>query len=50
MDMGSVFYIRQDAADLVEFTCPPLTGVHEFNAVYLKNTDVGSVAEKFMSL
>lgn len=42
--------VTKDDADLAQFTCPPLTGVHEFNAVYLKNTDVGSVAGEFMAL
>lgn len=30
------------------FTCPPLTGAHELNVVYLKNTKAGEYARDFM--
>ena len=36
-------------ADLAQFTCPPLTGTHEFNVVYLKNTGAGEIAQRFLS-
>ena len=40
--------VMKGSTGLAQFTCPPLTGVHEFNAVYLKGTDSGSMAEKFL--
>ena len=36
-------------ADLAQFTCPPLTGTHEFNVVYLKNTGAGEIAQHFLA-
>lgn len=30
------------------FSCPSLTGEHEFNVVFLKNTGAGALAEKFL--
>lgn len=30
------------------FFCPPLTGAHELNVVYLKNTDAGRWAHQFL--
>lgn len=30
------------------FTCPPLTGAHEFNVVYLKDTNAGTYARAFL--
>lgn len=30
------------------FSCPPLTGTHELNVVFLKNTDVGHCAHQFL--
>ena len=36
-------------ADLAQFTCPPLTGTHEFNVVYLKNTGAGEIAQRFLA-
>ena len=35
-------------ADLAQFTCPPLTGTHEFNVVFLKNTGAGEIAQRFL--
>lgn len=32
---------------LGRFLCPPLTGTHEFNVVFLKNTDAGRTAGHF---
>lgn len=37
-------------ARLGRFTCPPLTGVHEFNVVFLKNTEVHHRAKEFLGL
>lgn len=36
-------------ADLAQFTCPPLTGTHEFNVVFLKNTGAGEIAQRFLA-
>ncbi len=33
---------------LGRFLCPPLTGNHEFNVVFLKNTDAGQTAGHFL--
>lgn len=33
---------------LGRFLCPPLTGTHEFNVVFLKNTDAGRTAGHFL--
>lgn len=41
--------VKHDPA-LKHFTCPPLTGSHEFNVVFLKNTDAGRVAKQFLLL
>ncbi len=30
------------------FSCPPLTGTHELNVVFLKNTDAGRLARQFL--
>lgn len=30
------------------FSCPPLTGTHELNAVFLKHTDAGALARRFL--
>ena len=35
-------------ADIGHFRCPPLTGVHEFNAVFLKNTEAGKIVRQFL--
>lgn len=40
--------VMKGSTGLAQFTCPPLTGIHEFNAVYLKGTDSGSMAEAFL--
>lgn len=31
-----------------QFTCPPLTGMHDFNVVFLKNTEAGQYARQFL--
>lgn len=41
--------VKHDPA-LKHFTCPPLTGSHEFNVVFLKNTGAGQVARQFLLL
>lgn len=33
---------------LGRFLCPPLTGTHEFNVIFLKNTDAGRTAGHFL--
>ena len=30
------------------FSCPPLTGKHDLNVAFLKNTDAGSLARQFL--
>lgn len=39
--------VRGDA-ELGRFSCPPLTGTHAFNAVFLKNTDAEVTARRFL--
>lgn len=41
--------VVKDEPRLGRFFCPPLTGAHELNVVYLKNTDAGSFAHQFLS-
>ena len=41
--------VIKDNENLAQFICQPLTGVHEFNAVFLKGTDAGSMVKKFMT-
>ena len=41
--------VVKKSAGLAQFTCPPLTGMHEFNVVYLKNTGAGEIAQQFLS-
>ena len=41
--------VIKDNENLAQFSCPPLTGVHEFNAVFLKGTDAGDMVKKFMA-
>ena len=38
--------VGQDA-QFGHFCCPPLTGSHELNAVWLKGTDAGALARAF---
>ncbi len=40
--------VTKDSAELARFTCPPLTGLHEFNAVFLKGTDSWDMVRRFM--
>lgn len=40
--------VIENDASLGRFTCPPLTGVHEFNVVFLKNTNAGETAKQFL--
>lgn len=37
-------------AQFGHFFCPPLTGVHELNVVFLKNTGAGACARRFLHL
>ena len=37
-------------AQFGHFFCPPLTGVHELNVVFLKNTGAGAYARRFLLL
>ena len=37
-------------AQFGHFFCPPLTGVHELNVVFLKNTGAGAYARQFLHL
>ena len=40
--------VVKDAPQFGHFFCPPLTGVHELNVVYLKNTGAGAYARRFL--
>jgi len=40
--------VTKENEDLAQFICPPLTGTHEFNAVFLKGTEAGEMVKKFM--
>ncbi len=40
--------VVKDDSGLRHFTCPPLTGAHEFNVVFLKNTNAGETAKEFL--
>ena len=40
--------VTKNAPNLAQFTCPPLTGEHELNVVYLKNTKAQKMAELFL--
>lgn len=39
--------VAKDDDNLERFTCAPLTGEHEFNIVFLKDTDANSLAKSF---
>ncbi len=39
--------VVKDKTDIARFDCPPITGEHEFNIVYLKDTDAGKIAKQF---
>lgn len=41
--------VVRDDKSLGRFTCPPLTGEHEFNAVFLKNGNARSMVDKFLN-
>lgn len=41
--------VAKDEPRLGRFYCPPLTGAHELNVVYLKNTNAGYFAHQFLS-
>lgn len=40
--------VVQHSADIARFTCPPLTQDHDLNVVYLKNTQVETLAREFL--
>lgn len=42
--------VIKDEPRIGRFFCPPLTGAHELNVVYLKHTDAGQWAHQFLSL
>ena len=41
--------VVKDDERLAHFTCPLLTGVHEFNVVFLKNTSARQTAKQFLN-
>ena len=51
-DGGGISFLYEavvkDDERLGRFLCPPLTGTHEFNVVFLKNTDAGQTAGHFL--
>ena len=51
-DGGGISFLYEavvkDDERLGRFLCPPLTGNHEFNVVFLKNTDAGQTAGHFL--
>lgn len=42
--------VVKNDAQFGHFSCPPLTGVHELNAVCLKDTNVPALARRFLDL
>ena len=42
--------VVKSAPQFGHFFCPPLTGVHELNVVFLKNTGAGAYARRFLHL
>ena len=41
--------VAKENGDIAAFTCPPLTGVHEFNVVFLKDTNADKTSKVFLS-
>ena len=41
--------VVRGSPDIASFTCPPLTGHHELNVVFLQHTGAGELARKFVS-
>lgn len=41
--------VVRDDPRFAHFDCPPLTGAHELNVVFLKNTDAGRLAKRFLT-
>lgn len=39
--------VKQDP-QFAAFSCPPLTGMHDLNVVFLKNTEAGTLARQFL--
>lgn len=42
--------VVKDDAQFGHFYCPPLTGMHELNVVYLKDTGAGAYARRFLHM
>ena len=42
--------VVKSAPQFGHFFCPPLTGVHELNVVFLKNTGAGAYSRRFLHL
>ena len=40
--------VTNGSSDIAQFSCPPLTGIHEFNTVFLKGTDSANMVKKFI--
>ena len=40
--------VVQNETELAQFSCPPLTGSHELNVVFLTNTNAAAAAKKFL--
>ena len=45
---GDVLQLYINETELAQFSCPPLTGSHELNVVFLKNTNAAAAAKKFL--
>ena len=41
--------VKNEAENIGHFTCPPLTGMHEFNVVFLKGTDARQKVADFIA-
>ena len=41
--------VVQNEEDFAQFYCPPLTGSHELNVVFLKNTNAAASAKEFLA-
>lgn len=40
--------VVKNDSDFGRFSCPPLTGTHDLNVVFLQNTDAGRLARQFL--
>jgi len=41
--------VVRGSPEIGSFTCPPLTGRHELNVVFLQHTGAGSLAREFVA-